>query len=162
MGNTATLRWQNFFHKIDTDESGFIDKIEFKEFVTLATKDESNRKREAWLQEARAKSKLDNKSTVQVFRSSLISAGTLDINITEHTVGSDNHRFTHTGRSNSVLGGEETINYIKTIANNTNGSGNPLEDWSVFYCGGSNNIKANLKDISRRYGIDFAVEKFDW
>ena len=62
----------------------------------------------------------------------------------------------------SVLGEEGTIEYVKMIADNTDGSGNPLEDWSVFYCGGSNKIKANLKEISRKYGIDFAVEKFDW
>ena len=62
----------------------------------------------------------------------------------------------------SALGDDTTIEYMKTIANPTNGSENPLEDWSIFYCGGSNKIKSDLKDIARKYGLGFAVEKFDW
>ena len=62
----------------------------------------------------------------------------------------------------SVLGDDSTIEYMKSIANPTNGSENPLEDWSVFYCGGSNKIKSDLKEISRKYSLNFAVEKFDW
>jgi hypothetical protein len=33
--------------------------------------------------------------------------------------------------------------------------------WSIFYCGGSNAIKKDLKEISYRYGIDLAMENFD-
>ena len=54
----------------------------------------------------------------------------------------------------SVLGDDSTIEYMKTI--------DLLEDWGVFYCGGSNKIKNDLKEISRKYGLNFAVEKFDW
>ena len=38
----------------------------------------------------------------------------------------------------------------------------PLEEWSMFYCGGSNAIVKDLKEISNRYEIDLALEKFDW
>ena len=38
----------------------------------------------------------------------------------------------------------------------------PLEEWSIFYCGGSNAIKKDLKKISVNYHVDLAVEKFDW
>ena len=41
----------------------------------------------------------------------------------------------------------------------------PLEEWSMFYCGGSNAIVKDLKEISNRYNtydIDLALEKFDW
>ena len=38
----------------------------------------------------------------------------------------------------------------------------PLEDWSLFYCGGSNGIKNDLKHLSKRCNIDLAVEKFNW
>ena len=38
----------------------------------------------------------------------------------------------------------------------------PLEEWSMFYCGGSNAIVKDLKEISNRYDIDLALEKFDW
>lgn len=173
IGEYSNSEMVELFQKIDNDGSGFIDQTEFDEFVTLATYDEFKRKWTAWQQEA--KTKVVDKSTVQVSRSSLVQRSTRRLSdgtsesesmietITEHnTVGSISHHLAQTGRFKSVLGDEGTIKYVKTIADNTDGSGNPLEDWSVFYCGGSNKIKADLKDISRKYGIDFAVEKFDW
>ncbi len=171
IGEYSNSEMVELFQKIDTDGSGFIDQAEFEEFVTLATKDEFKRGRTAWLQEA--KTKVENKSTVQVSSFSLVQRSSKRLladtsesmmkTITEHnTVRSSSHHLAQTGKFKSVLGDEGTIEYVKTIADNTDDNGNPLEDWSVFYCGGSNKIKADLKEISRKYGIDFAVEKFDW
>lgn len=157
IGEYSNSEMVELFQKIDTDGSGFIDQTEFEKFVTLATKDEFKRGRTAWLQEAKTKANVENKKRLSV------SAGTNESMmkiITEHnTVGSSIYHLAQTGRFKSVLGDEGTIEYVKTL---TDGSENPLEDWSVFYCGGSNKIKADLKEISRKYGIDFAVEKFDW
>ena len=41
-------------------------------------------------------------------------------------------------------------------------NGDFIQDWSIFYCGGSDAIKKSLEDISQMYGLSFAVEKFDW
>ena len=68
---------------------------------------------------------------------------------------------TAAGASESPFGDTNTIEYVKKLMNDSSGE-KPLEDWSIFYCGGSNAIKKNLKEISKRYNIDLAVEKFDW
>jgi hypothetical protein len=167
IGEYSNSEMVELFEKIDTDGSGFIDRTEFDEFITLAMSG-----RTALLQQAKAE--MDSKSIVQSSSSSLIhrsstrsSVGTSESSmksISEHnTVGSSSFdHLTQTRKFDSALGDERTIEYVKTIADDTDESGNPLEDWSVFYCGGSKNIKANLKEISRKYGINFAVEKFDW
>lgn len=156
IGEYSNGEMLELFQKIDTDGSGFIDQAKFEEFVTSsATKAEFKRGRTAWLQEA--KKKVENKKRL----SAATNESMMKI-ITEHnTVGSSIYHMAQTGKFKSVLGDEGTIEYVKKIAE-TDGGGNPLEDWSVFYCGGSNKIKADLKEISRKYGIDFAVEKFDW
>ena len=173
IGEYSNSEMVELFQKIDTDGSGFVDRIEFDEFVKLATRDEFMRGRTAWVQQAKAMAKMENKSKAKMSSLSLIhrssmrlSAGTSEPmmkTITEHSsFGSSSHHLAQTGKFKSVLGDEGTIDYVKTIADSTNGSKNPLEDWTVFYCGGSNKIKANLKEIARKYGINFAVEKFDW
>ena len=62
---------------------------------------------------------------------------------------------------NHVLGDESTMNYMQNLTKNSDGD-NPLEDWSVFYCGGSNAVSNILRDVTSKYSIGFALEKFDW
>ncbi len=49
---------------------------------------------------------------------------------------------------------------MNKLMNDSSGE-KPLEEWSILYCGGSKSIVKDLKDISKRYGIVLAVEKFD-
>eukprot|EP00986_Skeletonema_menzelii_P011650 scaffold6077_cov75-Skeletonema_menzelii.AAC.9 len=63
----------------------------------------------------------------------------------------------------AVFGDANTIEYMENLTNDSSKTGaKPLEEWSLFYCGGSNGIKNDLKDISKRYNIDLAIEKFNW
>ena len=64
-------------------------------------------------------------------------------------------------QDNHLLGDESTIEYVHNLVKNSD-IDNPLEDWSVFYCGGSNEIRSILKRVTKKYGVDYAVEKFDW
>ena len=144
------------FKSIDTDGSGFIDRNEFDEFLKLATKDEFKRDRELWpdeVKETKRRPRLTLQNALVYFSGSFRSKSK---KMTPNSIASNNHNF------ESLFGDESTVEYAKSIANPANGSGNPLEDWSIFYCGGSNKIKSDLKEISRKYGLDFAVEKFDW
>jgi len=61
----------------------------------------------------------------------------------------------------SVFGDSDTDEYMNKLMNDCDGA-KPLEEWSIFYCGGSNAIKKDLKKISHCYGIDLAMENFDW
>ena len=67
-------------------------------------------------------------------------------------------------RNSNILGDETTIRYVQTLITSSRSSDdhNPLEDWGVFFCGGSDAIKNNLKTITKKYNIDLAVENFDW
>jgi len=56
---------------------------------------------------------------------------------------------------------QESVNLMKTMIAES-GNNDFVRDWSIFYCGGSNAIKKSLQDISKRYSLSFAVEKFDW
>ena len=60
-----------------------------------------------------------------------------------------------------ILGDSYTIDYVCNLLKNSD-SDNPLEDWSVFYCGGSSKMKADLTKISNKYNIGLSVEKFNW
>jgi hypothetical protein len=106
IGEYSNSEMVELFQKIDTDGSGFIDRTEFDEFITLATKDE----RTARLQQAKAS--MENKSKVEFSSSGLIhrsstrsSAGTsvsMVKTITEHnTVGSSSFHLTQTGKFRS-------------------------------------------------------------
>ena len=55
----------------------------------------------------------------------------------------------------------ESVNLMKTMIAQSDDK-DYIRDWTIFYCGGSNAIKKSLKDISKKYGFSFAVEKFDW
>ena len=63
---------------------------------------------------------------------------------------------------NNILGDDKTVTYMRNLLKNSYDGDNPFEDWGVFYCGGSNQVANILKEVTSKYGIDFAVEKFDW
>jgi len=75
-------------------------------------------------------------------------------------ITSSDHRSMH-HTSSHLLGDSYTVYYMCNLLKNSEGD-NPLEDWSIFYCGGSSKMKDDLKAISKKYTIDLSVEKFDW
>ena len=68
--------------------------------------------------------------------------------------------FSSLGSKNEVrIGDETTIQYMMDMMSDAE---QPLDDWSMFYCGGSTSIEMTLRDIQKKYKIELGVEKFDW
>ncbi|KAL7539101.1 hypothetical protein ACHAXR_009022 [Thalassiosira sp. AJA248-18] len=57
------------------------------------------------------------------------------------------------------IGDEATIKYMEDLVEDPE---KPLNDWSMFYCGGSSAIEKRLRGIGKKYKVDVGVEKFDW
>lgn len=71
-------------------------------------------------------------------------------------------KFTSMASSDSqkrMLGGEHSIEYMKSMITHTE---RPLDDWSIFYCGGSSPVEKSLRSICEKYSINLAIEKFNW
>ena len=128
---------ETFFREIDSDGSGFIDRDEFDDFISMITSKDmtaSTRSLDLAMERSLAMPRATGHSVVSSVQSQ-----------------QDNH----------LLGDESTIEYVHNLVKNSD-IDNPLEDWSVFYCGGSNEIRSILKRVTKKYGVDYAVEKFDW
>lgn len=135
IGEYSRIDIEAFFRDIDSDGSGFIDRDEFDDFINMITSEDLSRSSHV----------LD-----------LAMERSLSMPRASSVVGS-----VQSSHDNHVLGDETTINYMRNLIKNSDGD-NPLEDWSVFYCGGSNAIANILRDVTSKYSIDFALEKFDW
>ena len=132
-----------FFHQIDSDGSGFIDREEFDNFIGMITTERNLSKQSSSQRElsgAMERSQMRRRSTV---------------------TSSAHRSMHHTTRTSHLLGDSNTIDYMCNLLKNSEGD-NPLEDWSIFYCGGSSKMKDGLEAISKKYTIDLSVEKFDW
>ena len=181
IGEYSNSDLETFFKKIDTDGSGFIDEDEFEEFLNLATFKKIDTDGSGFIDEDEFVKFLGgigeySNSDLRTFFKKIDTDGSGFIDEDEfkefRNLATQGELISGKGKLvrekskfntfESALGDDTTIEYMKTIANPTNGSENPLEDWSIFYCGGSNKIKSDLKDIARKYGLGFAVEKFDW
>ena len=152
----------NIFRQIDTDGSGFIDREEFGDFIRIVTSEvasdmqrESSREMLAGLEKIMSRKMLHTSSHHSSLDNSSVHSNRRQ-NVTSSSKG--------TSRNGNILGDETTIRYVQTLVTSSRSSDdhNPLEDWSVFYCGGSNEIKNNLKTITQKYNMDLAVEMFDW
>lgn len=140
---------EDLFNAIDSNRSGFIDREEFS----------------ALLRMAKSKNVMNRASSRDLF-SSMIALGDMEAALTssmQNSRASFSTGSSHGGHQ-SVFGDSNTVcKYMNKLMDDSGGGGEkPLEDWSIFYCGGSTAIKRDLKQISKRYGIGFAVEKFDW
>ncbi len=141
---------EDIFDTIDADGSKFIDREEFSAFLRLATC---------------ATVTDDTRSSTELLSTMV---GLTDM---EAALSTSMHNLSHHFTTNpsqhhgSLFGGSNTIEYMDKLMNASPSSDSdekPLEEWSMFYCGGSNAIVKDLKEISKRYDIDLAVEKFDW
>ena len=140
---------EEMFNNIDEDGSKFIDREEFSRFLELATTEVDSRSARSLIS-----SMVELTDMELALRNAMHkpnASGVTDLS-SLHNTGQ---------RNESVFGGSNTIEYMKELMSDSSGE-KPLEDWSIFYCGGSNAIKKDLKGISKRYDIDLAVEKFDW
>jgi hypothetical protein len=136
------------FNEIDRDGSGFISREEFDAFLAMATSE-------------------DRRSSIATLGSHMdkmmLTSIAVDNMLSKAVAGQSLHGQSLHGQSLHGKRGSFQI-AVKTIQSmmNESDSKDVFQDWSIFYCGGSNAIKNNLKEISKKYGLAFAVEKFDW
>ena len=140
IGEYSEEDMEEVFHNIDREKTGFIDQEDFDAFLIVVTKENSKRASE----KSRALASHIDKVIMKSFRGDV--------------PGLSAHKSFHGGRRTTL---NDSLNMIQTMILQS-GNKNLFQDWSVFYCGGSNGIKKNLKEISKKYGLAFAVEKFDW
>jgi hypothetical protein len=119
---------------VDADNSGYIDRVEFDEFIGLAMGEDKT------IGVVKAKSRLAKSSK---FLSDL-TAGMRGESDYDNVI---------------MLGDDSTIAYMESMICDVK---RPLDDWSMFYCGNSTQIVKTLQVIERKYHICLAIEKFDW
>ena len=140
---------KDIFDTIDRNRSGYIDRSDFSAFLHMATGENNVRELQ----------------TSSYLLSSMVDLTDMETALTcsmHYSLrGAASHRASNSPVS--VFGDSNTEEYVRKLMNESARSGEkPLEEWSIFYCGGSNAIKKDLKDISKQYDIGLAVEKFDW
>ena len=143
IGEYSRSEIEEIFNQIDRDSSGFIDREEFDDILQMATAE-----------------------NIQSRESPCDLVSFMDEAL-KRSIHSTSHHLSTTGNApgpgHTILGDDSTIGYMKKKINDSiKGKESPFEDWSIFYCGGSDGIKKNLQEVSKRYDIDLAVEKFDW
>jgi len=141
IGEYSSADLKEVFSLIDRYGTGFIDREDYDAFLVVLTKKDSNRQS--------AKSKELATHIDKMLMKSLQTKSMHGLSV---------HKSFHQGRRSSL---QETVNLMKSMINESDSNGT-FRDWSIFYCGGSNGIKKNLKEIAKKYGLAFAVEKFDW
>ena len=136
---------EDVFHIIDRDATGYIDRSDFAAFLRMVTSSSEIKK-------SSSSNELVSCMDAALALASSSSKNKSASGLSCGSVG-----------QNSVFGDSTTKEYMTKLMNDNDGSGRgSLEDWSIFYCGGSRAIHKNLRDISKQYSIDLAVEKFDW
>ena len=150
---------KSMFQIIDKNGTGFIDRNDFSDFIQLTQKQKRKVAKRGLTRELMASMKavadMETALSNSIHNSTALlpqAAGTPARLSSIH--GSTSH--------GSVFGDANTIEYVQKLINNSSHGEHPLEDWSLFYCGGSDAIKKNLKEISKNYHIDLAIEKFNW
>ena len=137
IGEYSRANIEDLFKLVDADNSGYIDKFEFDEFIDLATgEDKTIRTRGS----VKAKCRLTEESRFL----SVLTAGMRGESDCEDAI---------------MLGDDSTIAYMEGMISDVK---RPLDDWSMFYCGNSTQIVKTLQVIERKYHIRLAIEKFDW
>lgn len=144
---------EDIFDAIDTDRSEYIDRAEFSAFLRMAATGENNDDDDD----------MEERRSSEELLSSMVGLTDMEAALTTSMQNYSRGFSTHhsTACHSTVFGGSDTKEYVHKLMNENSGE-KPLEEWSIFYCGGSNAIKKDLKRISMNYHIDLAVEKFDW
>ncbi len=130
---------QAIFKQIDEDNSGLIDESEFSKFLLYATRAEL-RNDEAALR----MSKVMEEGKSNLIARQMQRRGSF--NSATHSVLSS----TRDLNEPVTVGDDETIKYMEALVDDPD---KPLDDWSLFYCGGSRAIKNTLRGIERKYKV---------
>ena len=123
------------FSQVDKDSSGFIDREELMAFLHFTTAGLSNQE--------------DTKKIERGLNRSKHSCRHLKLD-SLHEQDPDE---IFVGRD-----GNEDVKFLQFLSVDED---RPLRDWSILYCGASSVIETKVKDM-KQYGIQVAVEKFDW
>jgi len=127
------------FNLIDRFDTGYIDREDFDAFLLVLTKTQNKRNSTKSKELA---SQIDKMMSAKSFA--------------QRTM----HGMSRPYRRSTSATLEDSLNVMQSmILRSEKGF---VQDWTIFYCGGSDGIKKNLKDIAKKYGLAFAVEKFDW
>jgi len=135
IGEYSSADLEEVFNLIDRYDTGFIDREDYDAFLAFLTKKQSHRQSTIELA-----SRMD-----RILTKSLHTKAA-------HTMSLDTFQSLHR---------QKAMRFMKSMINESDKK-DVFHDWSIFYCGGSNGIKKNLKDIAKKYGLVFTVEKFDW
>ncbi len=139
IGEYSGAELEEIFNKFDRHRTGFIDREDYDAFLGMMTENRHERR-----QSTEALSAHMDKILMKSLQ--LHSKSVRNVNVSLDRFQS--HQRLHTMR------------LMKTMIDESDN--NAFRDWSIFYCGGSTAIKKNLKEIAKKYGLAFAVEKFDW
>lgn len=127
------------FNLIDRFDTGYIDREDFDAFLLVLTKTQNKRNSTKSKELA---SQIDKMMAAKSFAQRSM------------------HGMSRPYRRSTSAALEDSLNVMQSmILRSEKGF---VQDWTIFYCGGSDGIKKNLKDIAKKYGLAFAVEKFDW
>jgi hypothetical protein len=129
---------ENLLKQVDTDESGYIDEDEFDIFLGMAMGEENESI------ETKVGKVLDRGASLRTLHPSRrLTAdsrpSSLAIDVTFHRDG-----------SGTMVEDEFTIEYMEKLVYDIE---KPLDDWSLFYCGGSISVKNTLKGIKQKYKV---------
>jgi len=142
IGEYSRVDIEHLFKQCDTDDSGFVDRVEFAYLVfSMKTDTNTDLTTSNWESKPMASSFGLGKRRI-----------TYDSSVRPSTI-------TAGDRSRRMIGDESTMRYMKNMANDIE---RPLDDWSMFYCGTSTPIVKSLRDIEKKYHIGLGIEKFDW
>ncbi len=138
IGEYSGAELEEIFNQIDRYRTGFIDREDYDAFLGIMTK-KGNERRDSM-------EKL-SVSMERILKKSLHTKSVRNVNVPLD-------RF-------QLLQKQNTMRLLTTMIDESDNK-DAFRDWSIFYCGGSIAIKKNLKEIAQKYGLSFAVEKFDW
>ncbi len=141
IGEFSASDIENLYTQVDGDGSGLIDRKEFDLFLDLATKESDVTEDDDQIDMVEEGQRgLQRQSAVRSNKSSM--------------------GWVAQAQLNDIFGREDAMEYCNSLSV---APGQPLKNWSIFYCGASGAIEQNLKTIKEKYGLGaLAVEKFDW
>jgi hypothetical protein len=132
IGEYSRVDIEHLFKQCDTDDSGFVDRVEFA-YLVFSMKTDTN-----------TDLTTSNWESKPMSRAFSLRKRRLTTYSSERT---------------RMIGDESTVRYMKNMVNDIEC---PLADWSMFYCGTSTPIVKSLRDIEKKYHIGLGIEKFDW
>ena len=125
---------EKLFKQCDTDDSGYINRVEFA-YLVFSMRFGTNTD----LITSKCKWESKPKSRAFSLHKRRLTADSLE--------------------RIRMIGNESTVRYMKNMVNDIE---RPLHDWSMYYCGNATPIVKSLHDIEKKCHIGLRIEKFDW